>query len=87
VQHFNGCAELFNAFRQISLAADHPGGFHDENRAQPLAAGEGAVPHRFVDGRGNLRFGWQEAFQGCVGKLLTGEEHVFYFGLHSLHDN
>ncbi len=78
VEHLEGCAEVGCAFGDVSAAGDHAGGFHAEDGAEALAAGEDAVAHGSVDGvREGVGRG-QEAFEGGVGELCAGVEQVLY---------
>ena len=52
VEHFDGCAQVGCAFGDFAGSCDHTGGFHAEDGAEALAAGEGAVTHGAVDGVG-----------------------------------
>ena len=60
----------------------HAGGFHAEDGAEALAAGEDAVAHGAVDG---VRFGGgggEEAFERGVGEGDAGGEEGLDFGGH-----
>jgi len=84
VDHFEGGAEVGDSLGIGLGACAEAGCFHAEDRTEPLAAGEGAVPHSTVNGvRQGVGCG-QEAFESGIGELCAGEKQIFYRGLHRL---
>jgi hypothetical protein len=69
VQHFQGAAQFFNAFRQAS--GDHARGFHAEDRTKAFASGKNTVPHGLMDGVRPLRGSGQKLFQRSVNSALA----------------
>ena len=53
-------------------AGYHAGGFHAEDGAEALAAGEGGVAHGAVDGVGFGGGRGEEALERCVGEGDAG---------------
>ena len=58
----------------------HAGGFHAEDGAETLAAGEGGVAHGAVDGVGFGGGRGEEALERCVGEGDAGGEDFLHFG-------
>src|SRR5947199_389404 len=68
MQHFKRGAEIINSGR--NRTGNHAACLDAQNRAQPLAAGEYAVPHGFVNGTRMLRLRRQHAGQSCIMPAL-----------------
>jgi hypothetical protein len=58
-------------------AGYHAGGFHAEDGAEALAAGEGGVAHGAMDGVGFGGGRGEEALERCVGEGDAGGEDVW----------
>ena len=84
VEHLQRSAEIGNAGGQFAVSRDHARGFHAEDGAQALAAGEDAVAHGTVDGVGQRLRRGQEPFEGSVGERDAGSEQGSYRGIHQV---
>ena len=51
--------------RPVLLHGKHPRGFHAQNGTDALAAGENAVAHGAMDGRGKRMLRRKKLLQGC----------------------
>ena len=72
MRHFYRGTEICCAGRDLAGAGYHAGGFHAEDGAEALAAGEGAVAHGAVDGVGFGGGRGEEALERCVGEGDAG---------------
>ena len=84
VEHLQRGAEVGDAGGQLTASGHHARGFHAEDGAQALAAGEDAVAHGAVDGVGQRLGRGQEPFEGCVGERDARGEQRSYRGIHQV---
>ncbi len=82
VGHFYGGAQVGGSVRDLAGAGYHARGFHAEDGAETLAAGEGAVAHGAVDGVGFGGGRGKEALERCVGEGDARGEDVLHFRVH-----
>ena len=78
VQHLKGRAKLFHA--QRNAAGNHARGLHAKDGPQALAAGEHAMPHGLMDGRGILRWRGEQPLQRFISRKPSLFECVFQHG-------
>jgi hypothetical protein len=82
VEHFDGGAEVSDAFGELAIAMQHATGFDGEDGSETLATGKDAMAHGAMNGvREDVGAG-QEAFECGVSKCGAGVEQTFYICIH-----
>ena len=87
VGHLDGGTELGCAGRELAGGCDHARGFHAEDGAEALAAGEDAVAHGAVNGVRLGGGGGEEALERGVGEGDAGGEEGLDFCVHGQCDS
>ena len=84
VEHLQRGAEVGDTGGQLAVSSHHARGFHAQDGAQALAAGEDAVAHGAVDGMRRCVGRGEKSFEGSVGERDAGGKQGSYRRFHQV---